>query len=213
MKDLAAWENKDVKLAGIVTATEQRLTKNGKPFGRFTLEDYSGSISIPVFGEDYVKRFKNYLEKGALLFVEGTVQKRMYGGEELELRLKNIELLSELAARRVAGVVLQLVAEEVHADTVTHIETLCRNHPGKAAFYVRIADHSDKVKAETISRKYFVNPCSELLHQLQKIGEAGVLTHTGTVRWLPSATAAGLSAPPFEDGTISSTFVLEEAEV
>jgi DNA polymerase-3 subunit alpha len=213
MKDLAAWENKEVKLAGIVTATEQRLTKSGKPFGRFTLEDYSGSISIPVFGEDYVKRFKNYLEKGALLFVEGTVQKRMYGGEELELRVKNIELLSELAARRVAGVVLQLVAEEVHADTVTHIETLCRNHPGKAAFYVRIADHSDKVKAETISRKYFVNPCSELLHQLQKIGEAGVLTHTGTVRWLPSATAAGLSAPPFEDGTISSTFVLEEAEV
>ncbi|GIV36741.1 MAG: DNA-directed DNA polymerase [Cyclobacteriaceae bacterium] len=213
MNNLAQWENQEVKLAGIVTTAEHRLTKNGKPFGRFTLEDYSGSVSIAVFGEDYVKKFKNFLDKGTMLLVEGTVQKRMYREEELEYRVKNMELLSELAEKRIYAVVLQLQVSNIQPDTVSQIELLCKKHPGKATLYIYVTDETGKIRAEAISRKYAVKPCGELIYPLMKAGEIGVLADRNRVRWLKthSVDLASNDFPP--DGTNYPTFVLEEAEI
>ena len=48
--------NKDLSVAGIVSKTNVRQSKNGKPFVLFTIEDYSGSLDLALFGEDYLKR-------------------------------------------------------------------------------------------------------------------------------------------------------------
>ena len=48
-------DREDVILGGIVTNVRTGFTKNGKPFGIVTLEDYNGSGELPLFGEEWGK--------------------------------------------------------------------------------------------------------------------------------------------------------------
>ena len=50
-----------LKMAGIVTAHQSRMSKNGKAFGIFNLEDFTGTFEFALFGDDYAK-FKGYLD-------------------------------------------------------------------------------------------------------------------------------------------------------
>ncbi|MEZ4996093.1 MAG: hypothetical protein R2758_00975 [Bacteroidales bacterium] len=46
--------NREVCVAGIVTDTRSGVTKKRKPFGGFTLQDYTDSFSFLLFDKDYV---------------------------------------------------------------------------------------------------------------------------------------------------------------
>ena len=46
---------KDFRAAGIVVDFSHRTTRNGKPFGSMTLEDYTGNHRFVFFGDDYIK--------------------------------------------------------------------------------------------------------------------------------------------------------------
>ena len=48
-------------LQGIVTETRSGVTKNGKPFGGFTLQDYTDSFTFLLFDKDYVT-FSNFFD-------------------------------------------------------------------------------------------------------------------------------------------------------
>ncbi|MBA4055808.1 MAG: DNA polymerase III subunit alpha, partial [Marivirga sp.] len=72
LNELESMVGRETKLGGIVSGVEHRTTKTGKPFGKFTLEDYTGSYTFTLFGEDYLK-FKNFMNIGWFLFVEGAV--------------------------------------------------------------------------------------------------------------------------------------------
>src|SRR5690606_1690018 len=67
--DIENMIGRETKICGIVTAVEHRTTKTGRPFGKFTLEDYSGNFTFTLFGEDYMK-YKNYMSQGWFLFIE-----------------------------------------------------------------------------------------------------------------------------------------------
>lgn len=210
LNDIAIWENKDVRVAGIVTSSEQRLTKNGRPFGRFTLEDFSGSFSITVFAEDYI-RFKSYLDKGSFVLVEGTVQRSRFREEQLEFKVRNVELLSELANKKVKGVAFRLNLPDITRDTVDELEKICRNHQGKASLFIYVKDESANLLAEALSRKFTVHATNPFIRQLQRWGEAGILTSHNHIRWLSAEASQELSEEN-PDGTFSSADVLEEAD-
>ncbi|MDR3189230.1 MAG: DNA polymerase III subunit alpha, partial [Prevotellaceae bacterium] len=103
--NLDALYGKSLKLAGLVTKATEFMTKNNNPYGRLTLEDFSGSHEFTMFGNDYVT-FKKYFEEGYSLFIHATVQERRRFGappqgsesaaRELELKITKIELLSEI---------------------------------------------------------------------------------------------------------------------
>ena len=104
--DLDSILGREIKLGGIVSGVEHRTTKTGKPFGKFTLEDYTGNYTFTLFGEDYLK-FKNFMNIGWFLFVEGGVIKNNWGQQNVEIKIRNIDLLNELGVKRSKGVQLK----------------------------------------------------------------------------------------------------------
>src|SRR5690606_37415189 len=52
-------KRENIMAAGIVGSFAHRTTKNGKPFGTLSLEDYQGGHTFFIFGDDYI-RFKEY---------------------------------------------------------------------------------------------------------------------------------------------------------
>jgi len=68
LNDLDSKEGKDCKVGGIVSSVEHRMTKTGKPFGKLSIEDYSGKFEFTMWSEDYLK-YKSFLMPGLFLFM------------------------------------------------------------------------------------------------------------------------------------------------
>ncbi|MFW5707913.1 MAG: DNA polymerase III subunit alpha, partial [Bacteroidota bacterium] len=75
LQDLDKLKNRDVSFAGVILGAQHRYTKNGKPFGSFIIEDYTDSVQINVFSEDYLK-VKHFLEKESFVYVKAHIAPR-----------------------------------------------------------------------------------------------------------------------------------------
>jgi DNA polymerase III subunit alpha len=173
MNEIEALLGRDLKLGGIVSAVEHRTTKTGKPFGKFTLEDYSGNCTFTLFGEDYLK-FRNFMNMGWFLFVEGAVIKNTWGQMNIELKIRNIDLLNEIGLKRSKGVQLRMNAEEITREFIGRIEGVCQEFTGNTPLYLKIRDEKENIYLELLSRRFRVNPVNDMVKKLKKVGEVEV---------------------------------------
>ncbi len=124
---------REIKLGGIVSGVEHRTTKTGKPFGKFTIEDYTGNYTFTFFGEDYLK-FKNFMNIGWFIFVEGAVVKNTWGQQNVEVKIRHIDLLNELGVKRSKGVQLKINSIDITEKMIGMIEGVCKEYCRKHPF-------------------------------------------------------------------------------
>ena len=63
-----------ITFAGMVADIRTGISqKNGNPYGRMTIEDYSGTYEIALWGKDY-QRLKLYFEKGLFVYCTASVR-------------------------------------------------------------------------------------------------------------------------------------------
>jgi DNA polymerase-3 subunit alpha len=173
LNELEAMLGRETKLGGIVSAVEHRTTKTGKPFGKFTLEDYSGNCTFTLFGEDYLK-FKNFMNIGWFLFIEGAAIRNTWGQQNIEFKIRNIDLLNELGIKRSKGVRLMINANDITKEMIGRIEDVCQEYTGNTPLYLKIKDAGENINLELLSRKFRVSPVNEMVKQMKKAGEIEV---------------------------------------
>jgi DNA polymerase-3 subunit alpha len=66
---------KKVTFAGIVTDVKDLTTRTGRPFGRITLEDFTGPYELSLFGKDY-ENYKPLVQLHSSLYVKGEVREK-----------------------------------------------------------------------------------------------------------------------------------------
>lgn len=211
LNNIEQLEGKECKVGGIVSAVEHRMTKTGRPFGKLVLEDYSGKFEFMLWSDDYLK-FKAYLMPGIFLFIEGNVVKKAWGDQSLEFKIRGIELLNELAIKRVQGVALRCPVDFITQDFITSLEKLCKKNNGKSSIRVYLKDELEGVQTELLSRTSQVKVSNDLIRELKKFTEVGIVTDKSEVRWLAETAAKSVAVEKSEIGTISSTFVLENVD-
>jgi DNA polymerase-3 subunit alpha len=211
--DLESMLGRDTKVCGIVTSVEHRTTKTGRPFGKFTLEDYSGNFTFTLFGEDYLK-YKNFMSQGWFLFIEGIIQRNTWGRMDVEFRIRNIELLNELIDKRVQGLALRIPIHAVTRELVDTMESLCQANPGNASLQLVVKDDLEALQVELLSRSYRIRVTNPMVHEFRKHAEIGVITDRGNVRWLTDELSYDVQPEEVDEvGTISATFVLDSADL
>ena len=167
--DLDSILGREIKLGGIVSGVEHRTTKTGKPFGKFTLEDYTSNYTFTLFGEDYLK-FKNFMNIGWFLFIEGAVIKNTWGQQNVEVKIRNIDLLNELGIKRSKGVQLKINSTDLTEDMISVIEGVCQTFAGSTPLFLKIQDDKENINLELLSRKFRVNPINDMAIQMKKAG-------------------------------------------
>jgi len=175
LNELEPLAGRDIRLGGIVTGVEHRTTKTGKPFGRFYIEDYTGNASFMLFGEDYLK-FRNFLNIGWFLFIEGTVVRSNWGQQNLEFKIRNIDLLNEIGLKRSKGIQLRLNASEVTPDLIGKIEDVCQEFTGNTPLFLKVWDERENISLELMSRKFRVNPVNDMVRKMKKVADVEVRT-------------------------------------
>ncbi len=165
---------RELKLGGIVTMVEHRTTKTGKPFGKFSIEDYGGNTTFTLFGEDYLK-FRNFMNLGWFVFIEGMVVRNTWGQQNIEFKIRNIDLLNEIGVKRSKGVQLNLTASEITQDLIGRIEGVCQEFSGSTPLYLKLKDEGENLSLELLSRKFRINPVNDMVKKMKKVGDVEIV--------------------------------------
>ena len=162
-------KGKDLRLSGVVTEVEHKVTKTGKPFGVLYLEDYHSSFSFYLFGDDYIN-FKAYLTEGWLLYLSGKVKKKFYN-DDLEFKIASIDLLAELVDKEVRDIVLRVDVNDISADLVEELSTLISKSSGKHSLVLSVIDSLNQYEVDLLSRKAKVNLDKDFLTHMNTINQ------------------------------------------
>jgi DNA polymerase-3 subunit alpha len=130
MEDLTPYSGQEVMFGGIVTGLRQGVTRRGAPYGIATIEDYSGSGEVALFGQEWPK-WGGYMAVGATLLITGRVQGRQYDESKLELRIGSIELLHDVADKMVESITVNMPIDALDEDFVAEFSNLSKPEEGE----------------------------------------------------------------------------------
>jgi len=157
----------EMRMAGIVTEAQHRISKNGKPFGVLVVEGYEESHRFMLFSDDYIK-YKSYLTMGWFLFMKGQVQERRWG-DELEFKISGIELLSDVREKLTSCLTVQLDYQKVDEKLMDVLEILKKEKAGSCKLEIALLDTVEKRNVKLKSKSMKVNLTNELIETLDKI--------------------------------------------
>ncbi|MEM7550032.1 MAG: DNA polymerase III subunit alpha [Bacteroidota bacterium] len=167
LKDLQKVSTKkSIKIGGIVSDFNHRISKNGKPFGTITLEDYDDSFTFFLFSDDYTK-FKEYFMQSWFLFIEGTVTFPQWKSEP-DFKILKIDLLSEIRDKMCGGVQINFPIEQLSLEVIDNLERLSEENPGKQLIKFIVQDRAENISIEMLSRKYKVELNDKVLSKLEE---------------------------------------------
>lgn len=117
--------------AGLVTQVSTGITKKNQPYGRFVLEDYSGSYEFAIFGKRYME-YEILLKKSSFLLCHATVQHRPYKEDELEVSFDNIQFLPDIASTLIKKVEIDIPYQSIDNNFVADLKALLEENSDQA---------------------------------------------------------------------------------
>lgn len=170
-QDMESMENKEVTVGGMVTDVKHLTTKNGKPWGRLTIEDFSGAYSFALFGRDYMN-FKPYMEKDWYLLIKGRVQKREWGDtNELEFKIKEISNLVDAREEKINSINIKIPIDSLSEELVTEMHHIMEQGKGSKQLQFMVFDPEKDIVIPMFSRSISVDISNELVDYLGRFPE------------------------------------------
>ena len=164
--------NKELKVAGVITDVNHRVSKNGKGFATFVLEDYKDSNEFWIFGEDYLKN-RHYLipDHFVYLKVKPTQYINRETGEPGRVRIQFLQFkqLQDVIPEFSKRIKLMLDVEKINENIIENLNEVCTKHKGSKTVDVLLVDKTDELKLNTHSKSKQVEITSELLSELQRL--------------------------------------------
>jgi len=155
----------------MITAVRHATTKNGKPFGSFSLEDYTDSFSITLFNKDY-ENFRKYLYDGYSLLIRGMVAENTWKNQpELEFRIRNIYLLSSVREELVKNIHIMLPLEVITDPCLNELARYIRQPGGTVNLKVKVYDPVENVSVDMFCRSQRINLSDEFIGFLTRTAE------------------------------------------
>jgi DNA polymerase-3 subunit alpha len=168
LNDINNRKDKELKIAGIVTATETRFAKNGNPYCRFSIEDFDGTYQFSLFGKDYLA-FKQFIETpDALLHITGKYQTR-WDGKEYEFKIQKIDLLPDIRSKLTKYFTVELASFEVNDALINDLDKLVQKYPGKTKLRIKFTDIEEGIKIGLSSTSRTIDLNNELLRELDAL--------------------------------------------
>lgn len=167
-----------VALAGLVTSVETKISRNGKPFAKVNVEDFSGIYEFAFFGKDY-ENFMNYLHEHTAIYIEGEIcEKYFLKPEEIAagkkapytFKVKKISLLGNVAEDRLTGFAIEMLANDITPELRHKLVHLVKEYSGKIPLSMIVFDPVTNYIVEFISRKYHITVSADFILQLNELG-------------------------------------------
>ena len=164
LENLDALKGQEIAVAGMVVGVQNLMTKTGKPWGKFKLEDYNGGHEFALFGKDY-ENFRKYLFPDYFLFVRGRVQAKPYNDKELEFKIISMVQLQEMRDT-IKEMIVQLPIEEVTEVFIHDLTERVRESKGDTLLRLNVYDRGAQVSLRLFSKSHKVSLSQSLVGYL-----------------------------------------------
>ncbi|WP_179021718.1 DNA polymerase III subunit alpha [Winogradskyella forsetii] len=170
--NLEAIVNKEVTFGGVVTDVQHRVSKQGKGWAIFTIEDYTDSHEFRIFGEDYLK-FRHFFVINSFVYVrafvrEGWVNRDTGKKGDPRIQFNSFQLLHDVMDTYAKKLSIQLNIRDLEQDTISVLYDLIKFHEGSQTLNFVVYDNAEKIKVQMPSRKNKVKISQELLDGLKE---------------------------------------------
>jgi len=170
-RDLEAYVNRELVFGGVVTEVQHRVSKQGKGWAMFTVEDYTDSFEFRIFGEEYLK-FRHFLMQNNFVFVksfirEGWVNKDTGKKSEPRLQFNSFQLLHDVMENYAKKLSIQIDINDLKEAKILRLKELLHMHPGSQMLNFVVYDNAEQIKLQMPSRRQKVKVSQELINELE----------------------------------------------
>lgn len=146
-----------LKLAGLVTSSQHKISRAGKKYGSLTIEDFSGKVELTLFGDQYVK-FSNYFNAGTCIHVKGNFEK-WESRNEWNFRVTEICLLETIKKVFTKQVQITLQAGAINEGHIEFFKKNMKKNPGRSRLKLVMVDQAEKlvVQMRTTEKGFEMN--------------------------------------------------------
>ncbi|WP_435136739.1 DNA polymerase III subunit alpha [Formosa sp. A9] len=171
-QDLTQCVNAELSFGGVVTDVQHRVSKQGKGWALFTIEDYNNSYEFRIFGEEYLK-FRHFFVVNSFVYVkcyirEGWANKDTGKKGDPRIQFNSFQLLHDVMEAYAKKLSIQLNIQDLDSQKVEALKTLLHHHSGTKALHFVVYDNEDKVKLPMTSRRQKITISQELLSALDR---------------------------------------------
>jgi DNA polymerase-3 subunit alpha len=160
LKTLSDLKDKDICIAGIVIAAENKIGKSGAPFCSLTIEDETGAYTFRFFGNNYIK-YSNFCKEGLYLIIHASVREKTWPKDaitkELDLYVKDVALLNNYMEENAKELDITIDYNNITETFIKDLETLCKKNKGKLSLKLNIISSIEDLKLTMQSKKFKVS--------------------------------------------------------
>ena len=172
LKSLDQLINKELRLGGIVGEVEHRISKNGKGWARFTLEDYKDSYDFRIFGEEYLK-FKHFLFENnfihmRILVKEGWRDRDTGKTGDPRINFLSFQQLQDTLSKNAEKLTLQLDIKSLDDNTIEELKKIFKKNKGKKRLEISFFENSEKIKLTMPSENHKISINEDLINSIEK---------------------------------------------
>lgn len=154
LEDKRVKDGQKVKIGGIITSVNKKLTKNNDMMAFVELEDLYGIIELVVFPKVFNK-VRHLINEDAMILVSGRVSIR-----EDEAPKILCEDISELAVSSIEKIYIRIDTEEELQPSLKQLKIICPSYKGSIPIYLYVKSIN---KAFVMNKELWVNGEKELL--------------------------------------------------
>ena len=160
----------ELSVGGLMANVQHKMTKTGKPFGTFVIEDYFDNYEFALFGDDYIK-FRNLLGDGFFVQIKGNIEEKYRQKDNWDMRLGAINLLSEMRDKMTKSLTVCLHLHTLTDQLVNNLQTIIeannQKYPVKnCTLRFMIKDSEDTLFTDMFSKTCKVNPSDDLMAEI-----------------------------------------------
>ena len=144
LKDVNALTDREtVTFAGIVTKAVEKDTRDSKKMGYVTIEDFSGSGELVLFGEEWACN-KGFFTMSSAIHVIATCQPRFPNSTNYRLRIQHIEYLQTYKEKAINRFTISIDSDKLDNQVALELNELARNNTGDTPLFFQIYDGQGK---------------------------------------------------------------------
>ncbi|UTW66151.1 DNA polymerase III subunit alpha [bacterium SCSIO 12643] len=161
----------ELKFGGMVTGFRHMVAKNGNPWGILTISDYTGSMDVRLFKEDYLK-FKDFFHQNLYLFFQAkfNVPSWIPDGEP-RLKITQMEFLNEVREKFAKHLNIRVDMAGLNTTLLDDIEVLFADHPGNTQINLQFVTQNEgkEISISAAVRQFRIDPNNTFMKELSTL--------------------------------------------
>jgi len=161
----------ELRFGGMVTDFKHMVAKNGNPWGIITISDYTGSMDVRFFKEDYLK-FKDFFHKNLYLFFQGKFNVPSWiPNAEPRLKITQMEFLDQIREKSAKFLNISVDLAGLNTTLLEDMEALFATHPGKTKINVKFEfEHEgNMIQINAPVRQFMIDPNNTFMGEMKAL--------------------------------------------